>query len=303
MQIGNKMFPYPTINNIGLRNCFKETTYAFKCNDYNDGQNYILENAYVEINNENIKRLMTEGYLGVGLIIECSTTVYRKMYEITTEPQTIKIPIGDLRDRVEISCYIYAKKEIEKFQDDDFLEDYNGYSFKIDKNDIIAIDDGYTTVIDYDESIDKKVSSIFQIIRDKSADSMVIEKKAKKIVISLPDEEFTYYDNLRRNDNFQNIFFSMIAIPALTYCLKEFQDAIRTGDYDLDSIEMEYNWFISVKKAYKSQFDVELNEEILKNTNVSVVAQKLLNNGNLKGIKDLFDISIGRKIYGGEDDE
>lgn len=303
MQIGNKMFPYPTINNIGLRNCFKETTYAFKCNDYNDGQNYILENAYVEINNENIKRLMTEGYLGVGLIIECSTTVYRKMYEITTEPQTIKIPIGDLRDRVEISCYIYAKKEIEKFQDDDFLEDYNGYSFKIDKNDIIAIDDGYTTVIDYDESIDKKVSSIFQIIRDKSADSMVIEKKAKKIVISLPDEEFTYYDNLRRNDNFQNIFFSMIAIPALTYCLKEFQDAIRTGDYDLDSIEMEYNWFISVKKAYKSQFDVELNEEILKNTNVSVVAQKLLNNGNLKGIKDLFDISIGRKVYGGEDDE
>lgn len=303
MQIGNKMFPYPTINNIGLRNCFKETTYAFKCNDYNDGQNYILEDAYVEINNENIKRLMSEGYLGVGLIIECSTTVFRKMYEITIEPQTIKIPIGDLRDRVEISCYIYAKKEIEKFQDDDFLEDYNGYSFKIDKNDIIAIDDGYTTVIDYDESIDKKVSSIFQIIRDKSADSMVIEKKAKKIVISLPDEEFTYYDNLRRNDNFQNIFFSMIAIPALTYCLKEFQDAIRTGDYDLDSIEMEYNWFISVKKAYKNQFNVELNEEILKNTNVSVIAQKLLNNGNLKGIKDLFYISIGRKVYGGEDDE
>lgn len=303
MQIGNKMFPYPTINNIGLRNCFKETTYALKCNDYNDGQNYILEDAYVEINNDNIKRLMSEGYLGVGLIIECSTTVFRKMYEITIEPQTIKIPIGDLRDRVEISCYIYAKKEIEKFQDNDFLEDYNGYSFKIDKNDIIAIDDGYTTVIDYDESIDKKVSSIFQIIRDKSTDSMVIEKKAKKIVISLPDEEFTYYDNLRRNDNFQNIFFSMIAIPALTYCLKEFQDAIRTGDYDLDSIEMEYNWFISVKKAYKNQFNIELNEEILKNANVSVVAQKLLNNGNLKGIKDLFDISIGRKVYGGEDDE
>lgn len=303
MQIGNKMFPYPTINNIGLRNCFKETTYALKCNDYNDGQNYILEDAYVEINNDNIKRLMSEGYLGVGLIIECSTTVFRKMYEITIEPQTIKISIGDLRDRVEISCYIYAKKEIEKFQDDDFLEDYNGYSFKIDKNDIIAIDDGYTTVIDYDESIDKKVSSIFQIIRDKSADSMVIEKKAKKIVISLPNEEFTYYDNLRRNDNFQNIFFSMIAIPALTYCLKEFQDAIRTGDYDLDSIEMEYNWFISVKKAYKNQFNIELNEEILKNANVSVVAQKLLNNGNLKGIKDLFDISIGRKVYGGEDDE
>lgn len=303
MQIGNKLFPYPTINNIELRNCFKETSYAFKCNDYNDGQNYILEDAYIEINNENIKNLIEEGYLGVGLIIECSTTVYRKMYEIGIQSQTIKIPIGDLRDKVEISCYIYAKKDIDVFQDDDFLEEYNGYSFKIDKNDIIAIDDGYTTVIDYDESVDKKVASIFQIIRDKSAESMVIEKKAKKIVISLPDDEFTYYDNLRKNDNFQNIFFAMIAIPALTYCLKEFQDAIRTGDYELDSIEMEYNWFISVKKAYKNQFNVELTEEILKNSNVSVISQKLLNDGNLKGIKDLFDISIGRRLYGGEDDE
>ena len=303
MQIGNKLFPYPTINNSNLRSCFKETTYSFKSTDHNDGQNYILEDACIEINNENIKRMIKENQLGVGLIIECSATVYRKMFEITTEPQTIKIPIGDLRDKVEISCYIYAKTDLENFKDNDFLDDYNGYSFKIDKNDIVAIDDGYTTVIDYDESIDKKVSSIFQIIRDKSANSMVIEKKAKKIVISLPEEEFTYYDNLRKNDNFQNIFFSMIAIPALTYCLKEFQDAVRLGDYDLDSIEMEYNWFISVKNAYKKQYGVELTENILKNGNVSVISQKLLNDGNLNGIKDLFNISVGRKLYGGEEDE
>ena len=119
----------------------------------------------------------------------------------------------------------------------------------------------------------------------------------------MPEDEFTYYDNLRKNDNFQNIFFSMIAIPALTYCLKEFQDAIRTGDYDLDSVEMEYNWFISVKSAYKKQYGVELTDNILKNENVSIISQKLLNDGNLNGIKDLFNISVGRKLYGGEDDE
>ena len=303
MQIGNKLFPYPTINNSEIRSCFKGTTYSFKSNDYNDGQNYILEDAHIEINNENIKRMIYENQLGVGLIIECSATVYRKMFEITMEPQTIKIPIGDLRDKVEISCYIYAKKDLNNFNDSDFLDDYNGYSFTIDKNDIVAIDDGYTTVIDYDESVDKKVSSIFQIIRDKSADSMIMEKKAKKIVISLPDETFKYYDSLRKNDNFQNIFFSMLAIPALTYCLKEIQDLLVIGEYDLDSIEMEYNWFISVKNAYKKQYGIELEEKTLKECNVSVVAQKILNDGNLNGIKDLFEISVGRKMYGGEDDE
>lgn len=303
MQIGNKLFPYPTINNNTLRSCFKETVYSFKCNDYNDGQNYILEDAHIEINNENIKKKIKEGQLGVGLIIECSATVYRKMYELTIEPQTIKIPIGELRDKVEVSCYIYAKEQIENFNDNDFLEDYDGYCFKIDKNDIIAIDDGYSTIIAYDDSMDKKVSSIFQIIRDKSLQCMVIEKKAKKIVISLPEEEFTYYDNLRKNDNFQNIFFAMLAIPALTYCLKEFQDTVKLGDYELEAIEMEYNWFISVKNAYKKQYNVELTEEVFKNLDVSILSQKLLNNGNLNGIKDLFNISIGRKLYGGEEDE
>lgn len=302
MQIGNKLFPYPTLNNVGDRSCFKETTYSFKCDDYNEGQNYVLDNACIEVNNENIKRLINTGYFGVGLVIECSTTVFRKMFEISTEPSKIEINIGDLRDKVVISCYIYAKKDIEQFNDIDFLDEYNGYSFKIDKNDIIAIDDGFTAIIDYDESVDKRVSSIFQIIKNEKADSMIIEKKNKKIVISLPDDEFKYYETLSKNDNFKNVFFSMFAIPALTYCLKEFQDSIISGQYDIDSIEMDYTWFISVKNAFKSQFNMELTEEIFKNLEISTVAQKLLNNGTLNGIKDLFNISM-KKMYGGDEDE
>lgn len=302
MQIGNKLFPYPTINNNILKSCFKDTVYEFKYVDKNDGQNYILENACIEINNEYIKKLMSEGYIGAGLVIECSTTVFRKMYEVTLEPQTIKINIGDLRDKVVISCYLYAKRNILDYKDNDFLDDYQGYSFEIEKNDIIAIDDGFTTIIDYDESMDKKVASIFQVIRSNSVETMTIEMKTRKIVISLPEEEFVYYDTLRKNDNFQNIFFTMLAIPALTYCLKEFQDNILSEQYDLDVVEMNYTWFISVKNAYKTQYGIELTEEIFKNLDVSILSQKLLNNGALNGIKDLFNLSM-RKQYGGEDDE
>lgn len=302
MQIGNKLFPYPTINNNILKSCFKNTVYEFKYEDKNDGQNYILENACINISNEYIKKLMSEGYIGAGLVIECSTTVFRKMYEVTLEPQTIKINIGNLRDKVVISCYLYAKRNILDYKDNDFLDDYQGYSFEIEKNDIIAIDDGFTTIIDYDESMDKKVASIFQVIRSNSVETMTIEMKTRKIVISLPEEEFVYYDTLRKNDNFQNIFFTMLAIPALTYCLKEFQDNILSKQYDLDGVEMNYIWFISVKNAYKTQYGVELTEEIFKNLDVSILSQKLLNNGALNGIKDLFNISM-RKQYGGEDDE
>jgi len=303
MQIGNKLFPYPTLNNVGLRSCFKETTYSFKCSDYSDGKNYILGDAHIELNNHNIIKMIEDGMLGIGLIVECSATVYRKMFEIGIEPRTICIPIGDLRDKVVISCYVYAKRDINNFSDKDFLEEYDGYTFNIEKNDIIAIDDGFSTIIDYDENIDKKVSSIFQVIRDKSTDAMGIEMKTKKIIITLPDQEFNNYNSLRTTDNYQNIIFSMMAIPALQNCLKELQDKINYGESDMDSLEMDYQWFISVKNAYKKQFDVELSEDTFKQIDIVKISQKLLNDGNLNAIKDLFEIATKKNLIGGEDDE
>ena len=95
----------------------------------------------------------------------------------------------------------------------------------------------------------------------------------------------------------------MIAIPALTYCLKELQDKIKVEDYDMDSIEMDNHWFISVRNAYKKQFEVELTEERFKNENIPVMALRLLNNGDLNGIKDLFEIAIKKRLSGGDDDE
>lgn len=302
MQIGNKLFPYPTLNNIVERSCFNDTKYSFECNDYSDDQYYVLEDAHIKINNKMLEDMINSGILGVGMIIECSSTIYRKMFELSTVPQTIKIGIGNLRDKVVVSCYIYAKQDIDKFFSSDFLEDYEGVSFKIEKNDIIAIDDGYTTVIDFDESIDKKVASIFEVIRNKDVETMTIEGNARSIVISLPEEEFANYNTLSKNDNYQNIFFSMLAIPALNLCLKEFQDNIRFDIYDLDSVEMEYRWFISIKNAYKKVYGIELTEEIFKGIDTYVLSQKLLNNGVLNGVKDLFDLSI-RKQFGGDSDE
>ena len=124
MQIGNKLFPYPTINKSILKNCFKETRYEFKCEDLIDGQYYILKDACITINNQEIIEMLNKNVLGAALIIECSTTVFRKMYEVNLIPQDIKINIGDLRDKVVVSCYIYAKQEIKSFMNSDFDEDY-----------------------------------------------------------------------------------------------------------------------------------------------------------------------------------
>lgn len=53
----------------------------------------------------------------------------------------------------------------------------------------------------------------------------------------------------------------------------------------------------------KKQFGIELTTELFKNAEVSVLAQKLLNDGSLNGIKDLFEIAIKKRLNGGDEDE
>ena len=55
----------------------------------------------------------------------------------------------------------------------------------------------------------------------------------------------------------------MIAIPALTYCLKDLQDKVKADEYDMDSIEMDYHWFLSVKNAYKNEVHALMSGEAL----------------------------------------
>ena len=303
MQIGNKLFPYPTLNKVKEYSCYRETNYVLKCEDYNDGKNYVFKDTYIEIDNSQIKDMIINGILGVALVIECSQTIFRKTFEITLEPQTYSIEIGNLKGMVYVSCYIYAKQDIKSFLNNDLLEEYEGYGFDIEKNDIVAIDDGFKIKIEYDKDIDKKVSSIFQIIRNSNVETMTIQNKIDKIVISIPDDEFECYSGLRANDHCQNIFFSIFAIPALTLCLKEFQDKLKDEKIDFEDIEFNYNWFNSVKNAYLKQFGKELNSETFLNASVETIAQQLLNNGCLEGIKDLFGIVIRSQLGGDEVDE
>ena len=251
MQIGNKLFPYPTLNKNNDISCFKETKYNFQFTESIENGYFILNDIKINIENEGIKKLILEDYLSIGLIIECKSTIFRKIYKLNTETTSIKINVQDLNNKVEISCYIYANKNINNFKNDDFLEEYENYSFNLRKNDILAIDDGFTINLDYDIKEDRKVDSIFQVIKTSQIENITFERKPKNIIINLPEKAYANYIMLKDNENFNNIFFSILAIPALTSALKELQNILLNEDIELEDIEIENIWFLSVKKAYK----------------------------------------------------
>lgn len=301
MRIGKRLFPYPTINNSKIASCYNKSSYSLELDIDSDDEYLILRNAHINIDNEQLIKLLAENNVESIMIIECSSTVYRESKKISMIPQDIYIPLDNLRGRVVISCFIYAKEGFE-YVNDDFLDDYNGYSFAIEKYNIIGIDDGFTTKVEYNEGNDKKISSIFRVIKsyDPELKVMKVSSEDNFIKITLPEKEFGYYDNLKNRDYFKNIFFSIIAIPALIKCLQE----LKNEKLDFESIILYHNWFKSIITAYKKTYNTELNEEIFLDMPIEELAQTLLNYATISSIEDISNIFIKNMHIGDmEDDE
>lgn len=304
MRIGKKLFPYPTINNSKNASCFQNSNFALIYDDVEDDNNLVLKNAHIELDNQTLIELFEQGKIDATVIVECSSTIFRKSFKISRIPKDIIVPVMNLRDQVVISCFVYATEDF-SYISDDFLEDYQGYTFNIEKYDILAIDDGFTTKIEYDESKDKKVSSIFSIIKDEfiSNNVMKIEPTSKKIVIHLPEEQFGCYENMKNNDNYQEIFFSILTIPALIACLQSIQDQMLYGEVTLDNIHIDYSWFGSIEYAYKNQFNEDLDENRFKKLNVVELSQQLMNYASVTAISDLFKQEFSKLVRGDNDNE
>ncbi|MDE6660373.1 MAG: hypothetical protein K2J93_00940, partial [Anaeroplasmataceae bacterium] len=171
------------------------------------------------------------------------------------------------------------------------------YEFYIEKNDILAIDDGYTSRIEFNDNENGEKSSIFLMIKDTniSDKTMRVDLSDDKIIISLPVDQWNEYDKTKQIKKFQNLYFSIIAVPALSYALAEMQ---RLGD-NVDNIRIEKKWFNAFCIAFENRNGEELTDEYFMHMNPYNEAQKLLNNPVTKALDDVFSLTM---TMGGIDD-
>ncbi len=292
MQIGKKGFPYPILNNAKNFKCYVNDTYALELEEVEDGDNYILKNVRIETNSNLLKELLRNNKAKAMIMIECSPTLFKYSEEISIEPKDIIIPINKLSGRVEISSITYATDTISDFKSSDFIDDYSGYSFKIEKYCPIALDDGIVSKIEYDDLEDKKVSSIFSVVKSFDSDKkiMTVINDDKKIKIELPEREYENFDRLNGQSIFQHIFFSIIIIPALSMCLKEIQDELKYQNKIIEDIIDVHTWFISVQNSYKKLTGTELTEEIFMALDVLELSQMIMDDCIVNSIDDFHDI-------------
>ena len=304
MQLGNRVFPYPVLNkNDNLSDYKESSTFMVSYDTNEDGSPYVVDgkvifkNLHYTITDDSLKELIEEEKLKGAFIVECSASVYRNKFDISQTPYDLPVSVHELNGNVVTSCYIYATEDITGFKSDGFIDDYKNYTFDIDKFDILAADDGYKFKIDLDPTEDDKVSSIFTVIPLETNESiMKYENGDRNITIELPREYFNSYDIIKRKKEYNNIAFSMIAIPVLSNCISE----INTYEWeDIDSICDEHKWFNAVRISYKRKKGTELILENFYEMNSLELAQLVLNNASCNGVKDFENMLVGN----GDDDE
>lgn len=298
MHIGNRIFPYPVLNrNDALSDYQPESVFKLVFDVDENGapivQNgdVVFKNLHYELTDASLLDMVEQGKLKGAFIVECSASVYRSRFDISSTPYDLRVSAHEINGNVVASCYLYAADDIANFKSTGFISEYAGYSFDIDKFDILAVDDGFKFKIELDPTEDDKVASIFTVVKkEDSGDIMSCNYDDKKIIVHLPTAYFDCYDNIKTKKECNNIAFAMIAIPALTYCLED----VASREYNsVDEILEYHSWFNAICISYRRRTGNALTYEEFESANKLELAQMVLNSASCNALKDFDNLLLG----------
>lgn len=306
MLIGNKVFPYPLLRDKESNTDYKTTQFFFDFEKDNDipiilNGKLVLKNIFFTLDNPELKQLYDDGALKAICEVECSNTVYREFFEIYEESLTKEIPISNFSNLVTVSAYLVVTKEINGFVSTDFVDDFAGYSFRLNPSNVLAVDEGVKFRVNIDESNDNNMSSIFTIIKKDDAEGIVTySNEFNKIVIYLNPKDYSIYDAMKHHRMYNSMFFANLVIPVLSCCLQEIQANFSEWD-SFDDICDDNRWFRSVMKRFAYVKGRELESDDFCTINCFELAQLLMNESTDKSIKDFYRLVVDGEVV--NDDE
>lgn len=278
MQIKGKLFPYPVLNQNSVFSNYLSCDFELIFEDASTEDNLILHNVGFKTNSLTINKLIEEDKIAVSLILECADVIFRKSYNVTKKNIDIIISKQELSGKIELSIFAYAKTEF-IYVPEEVDEDYKGIEFQIDKYDIIAANDGVSSTILHRDTEENLVKSIFSIQPLASVEDGMFEvqyENSRKILISMSEYDHSNYNIVYSRPIFQEVFFNMMLIPALSQALTQCFNEVKNG-IDIDDISITYQWLPSIQKQYKRLKGEELTNEIISNIQQPIsFAQEIL---------------------------
>lgn len=303
MQIAKKIFPYPIINRESQYSTYNGSSFSLELEEIDSEKIFYLKKVRYITNSELLNKLIKESKVEVALIIECSETIFRKKVLLNEEGIDIPLCKSDFSGKVVYSMYAYTTQNIVLESSDEFLEEYQGIDYDLEKYSIVAADDGRTLYMNHEEAEENVVKSIFSVIPsfDKNDNVFYVDyETGKKIIITLSENDFNNYNEMFNIDTYKELFFSVLLMPSLTEALTHCKMLV--DEYELEEVEQTYKWFKSIIVAYEKQIGKEFTVEEFRDFSPVVLAQQLLGKPLSESLKTILISSRSTKNVGDDDE-
>lgn len=286
MNITKRLYTYPVLgeDRYDYVNSRFDAEIQYKMN----GVNTLHLDFNIEMNNKDLQNMIHTGDAEYAIHIECANTSYRTIIHDIAKHVSKEIPIGRINGRIEVIVLLVAKRDISRFVNSDWDDDYNGLTFKLHKGSILACKNipPIDIVKNYEEF--SNTGSIFKVYKRLTDDPkpMEVDLSTSQIGIGLGIKEYEIYSRYCEKEELQPLLNSMMVFPALVYVFEELKQ-----DDGIDNYAGR-NWYVSLSRAYEKR-GVNLEDEILNSEKTSVqLAQEAMElplTAALSKIAELFE--------------
>ena len=292
MLLGKRLFPYPILNSEKVLSEYADSDFRSDYDPVQEDEDYVFKGARYILTNDYLQGLIAEGKAKCVLFVECSATRFRNVFELSSEPRDIRIPMSKLNDKISVSAYIYATQDISPFKPTGLNYDYYDEvdEFFVEANCVLAIDEFDRIKINYNVDDDNLTSSIFTIVGDPEIKdgSIHTEVTKRKIRVTIPRDAYGSYVGVKDYDDTKWLPFAIMLVPSL---IEAFERIKSGGDRKpLDDVEFEYDWFASVRARYRKIYMRPMNEEDFYGSSSYLLAQQLLDMPSSKAVNVSFEL-------------
>lgn len=298
MDIRRRIYPYPVLAYYKPNEDYKTGSFSVDIKEAIDGYQpkLVFDAALTE---PGLASLVNAGLAKYAYHLECVSTCYRDVILTDQKHKVVKLSSGDVRGRLDICPFVIAVKDIPKYKNPNFHQDYEGMEFNIEAGSVLAVGVQARSNIDPEMDDFRDMSSIFSVIKnpDDSVSEMVIELNQPKILIMVTREDKIRFDAIKKTFAYNAVIDALAGIPALTYAIRYIQSATPEQRNNLS----QKIWYNSIKKRLKKVLKIDIDEGGLDGEDPLVIAQKLLNEPFTEAMKTL--VSAGESNGKGGDDE
>ena len=263
MNINNITFPHPI---LGIGDSINSQIERAKP-EINSNTDFYEIKVHFSHDNIDLLNLINSDKAEYFCEVTCTNTVFRQISTGKYKTITFEIPKKKVKGKVEFTCLLVATEDIANYSNAKAHPDYTGYSFDIDKGDILAYFGEFSFNADIQYEKLKAVSSFMEIVENESEKFTIIDLKKNKIEIQLPTESYNLYrsNSISQEEKFAPIFHSSIVLNALLVALYNFED------------HKDYKWAQAIE--YRLQNELQFKTlPIGDKENIPEIAQRLLGN-------------------------